>query len=118
MFAPGVFKDDGWYVFEGLTTSGSRINLLSAGDPLHYKKPPSVVAMFKNDRWRKYAENYIFSDHCFMRGYFCNYYRRIWNEQHPGRELKQLRIIYMQEFTRPDYQYSIPEMCVLCDCAP
>lgn len=119
MFAPGVFKDDGWYVFEGVTDQGAQhLNLLSANDPISFKKPLSVVGMFKNDRWRKYAENYIFNDNSYMRGYFCNYYRRVWNEHNPGKQLKQLRIIYMKELTQPGYSYTIPEQCVLCDCAP
>jgi hypothetical protein len=69
--------------------------------------------MFKNDRWRKYSENFIFSENENMRGYFCNYYKRIWNEQHPEKQIKILRAIYMEEITLPDYKYSIPQKKIL-----
>lgn len=117
MFAPGVFKDDGWYVHEGITKKDEqRINALDPSQPLTYRKPPSVTAMFKNDRWRKYTENYLFSENSFMRGYFCNYMKRVWNESNPDKALKILRIIYMGEFTLPNYKYSHPQKNVLCEC--
>lgn len=116
MFAPGVFKDDGWYIFEGETAAGQHIDLLHPDEPLHYRKPEQVVYMFKNDRWRKYSENFIFNDHTFLRGYYCNFHKRKWNEDHPDDPLKALRIIYMTEFTLPDYQYSVPKKNLLWEC--
>jgi hypothetical protein len=116
MFAPGVFKDDGWYVLEGFTETGASVNLLSPEKPVSYQKPSSVVSMFKNDRWRKYSENFIMSYNEYARGYFCSYYRRIWNEAHPEQPIAGLRIYYMSELTRPDYQYSSPEKVMLWQC--
>ena len=104
MFAPGVFKDDGWYVYEGTTLNDEKINLLDPAGKLNYTKPACVVDMFKNDRWRKYSESLILTCNTFMRGYFANYYRRIWNEQHPDRRIKAIELIYMSEFTLPDYK--------------
>jgi hypothetical protein len=72
--------------------------------------------MFKNDRWRKYAENYIFVDNSFLRLYFCNYYKRVWNEKHPAKAIKQLKVIYMTELTQPDYRVTAPEKAELCNC--
>jgi hypothetical protein len=116
MFAPGVFKEDGWYVHEGTTRDNKRVNILEPGKPLTYRKPSSVTAMFKNDRWRKYTENYLFSENSFMRGYFCNYCKRLWNQENPDKHLKLLQIIYMGEFTLPNYKYSHPQKDVLCEC--
>lgn len=116
MFAPGVFKDDGWYVLEGITRQGSSVNLLDPEQPVSYQKPASVVSMFKNDRWRKYSENFIMSYNQYARGYFCNYYKRIWNEAHPAQQIEGLRIYYMSELTQPDYHYSKPEKVVLWQC--
>ncbi len=118
MFAPGVFKDDGWYVLEGITEKGSSVNLLDPEKPVSYQKPVSVVSMFKNDRWRKYSENFIMSYNDYVRGYFCSYYKRIWNETHPGQPIVELRIYYMSELTKPDYQYSKPEKVMLWQCGP
>jgi hypothetical protein len=116
MFAPGVFKDDGWYILEGITKEDEHINLLRPNKPLTYNKPKNVVGMFKNDRWRKYSENFIFSDNEFMRGYFCNYYKRIWNEKHPDRYINTLQVIYMEEMTLPGYKYSHPKKVILWEC--
>ncbi len=116
MFAPGVFKDDGWFIFEGVDENGERFDLLSAKQELSYKKPESVTGMFKNDRWRKYSENMILSYNTFMRGYFANYYRRVWNEEHPERKIRSLELVYMSEFTQPDYKYQKPSREVLWVC--
>jgi hypothetical protein len=117
MFAPGVLKDDGWYVLEGTCRDGHCVNLLDAGKDLSYNKPARVVSMFKNDRWRKYAENYMFADNYFLRMYFCDYYRRMWNRDHAEMAVDTLKVIYMKEATRPAYEYAEPEKAVLCDCA-
>jgi len=116
MFAPGVFKDDGWFVMEGFTEKNKSLNIWDAEKKLCYTKPINVVKTFKNDRWRKYSENLIMTNQSFLRGYFCNYSKRIWNENHPNEKLKSLKIIYMSEFTLPDYHYSKPEKQVLWEC--
>ena len=116
MFAPNVFKDDGWFILEGITDDEKHFDLLHPDQQLSFAKPDNIVAMFANDRWRKYSENYIFNDNAFMRGYYANYYKRIWNEQNPGRQIKSLRVIYMEELTLPDYQFSKPVANVLWEC--
>lgn len=116
MFAPNVLKDDGWYVWEGITAQGEHFDLLHPHAKLTFQKPQNVISLFKNDRWRKYLENFMLASHTFMRGYFCNYYKRVWNEKHPDRTIKTLRIVYMNEPTLPDYQYSEPKKMVLWEC--
>jgi hypothetical protein len=115
MFAPGVFKDDGWFILEGVQKDGKLVDLLTGKEPV-YSKPACIVSMFKSDRWRKYTENLIFSENEFMRGYYCNYSKRIWNEKYPDQYVKTLRIIYMGEFTLPDYRYSLPQKNILWEC--
>lgn len=116
MFAPGVFKDDGWYVMEGTTKDNRKIDLFHPTDSISYKKPANITAMFKNDRWRKYSENFIFISNDFMRGYFCNYYIRKWNKEHPDKPVTNLSVIYFTELTAPDYHYVVPKKDVLCSC--
>jgi hypothetical protein len=116
MFAPGVFKDDGWYVLDGIGRNGRHVDVLNPGREPVFDKPESVTAMFKNDRWRKYSENFIFSDNEFMRGYYSNYTKRIWNESHPEEMIDTLRVYYVEEFTLPDYKYSQPRKCMLWEC--
>lgn len=116
MFAPGVFKDDGWYVMEGKTKDNRTLDLFHPNDSITAKKPADITAMFKNDRWRKYSENFIFVSNNFMRGYFCNYYIRKWNKDHPNEPVTSLSVIYYTELTAPDYKYVIPKRDVLCSC--
>lgn len=116
MFAPGVLKDDGWFIYEAETETGRCIDLQHPGEESCIRKPGNIVSLYKNDRWRKYGENFILSDHALIRGYFCNYFRRVWNEAHPSEKIKCLRVIFMYEFTRPRYQYYIPDREVLFEC--
>lgn len=116
MFAPGVFKDDGWFVLEATKADNRTIDLFHPNDSISYKKPESITAMFKNDRWRKYSENLIFVSNNYMRGYFCNYYLKKWNKEHPDQTITSLSIIYNTELTPPDYHYAIPKKDVLCNC--
>jgi hypothetical protein len=109
MFAPGVFKDDGWLVIEGTTRDGKKVNLFNAEGTLSYRKPEAVTALFRNDRWRKFTENLILGKNTFMRGYFLNYAKRIWNENHPDEPVQRVELVYMSEFTLPDYRCEPPK---------
>jgi len=116
MFAPNVFKDDGWYVLEGTTQAGQRIDLNRHGQPVSYAKPASVVSLFANDRWRKYSENYLFVDHAWMRPYYCNYLLRSWNQHHQHSPLHHLSVVYMKEVSQPNYRVPPATREVLCEC--
>ena len=118
MFAQTVFKDDGWFILEGTTTKGQLLSLTHPCSPLSYAKPKAIVKQFKNDRWRKYSENYLFVDNIWMRPYYCNYFLRIWHQGHFRPPLKRITIVYMKEVSLPDYKLSKPEREVLYDCAP
>ncbi|WP_426061902.1 hypothetical protein [Hymenobacter sp. B1770] len=116
MFAPTVFKDDGWYILEGTAADGRQLDLNRRGAPLSYAKPPSVVALFKNDRWRKYSENYLFVSNSWMRPFYCNYLLRIWHETPGHPPLRHLSVVYMKEVSLPDYKLATPVRQVLCEC--
>lgn len=104
MFSPGVFKDDGWYVLEGTTMDNEKIDINRNGEPLSYEKPERVVALFSNDRWRKFSENYLFVSNAYLRPYYADMLLRRWNEEHPEQQIKKLEVIYMKEVTAPDYK--------------
>ncbi|MCB2407679.1 HTTM domain-containing protein [Hymenobacter lucidus] len=118
MFAPAVFKDDGWFILDGTTTQGQHFDLNRDGQPTNYAKPASVVALFKNDRWRKYTENYLFVNNEYMRPYYCNYLLRIWHENPANPPLQRLEVVYMKEVSQPNYQVAKPVREVLCACEP
>jgi hypothetical protein len=113
MFAPTVFKDDGWYVYEGVTKDGKHIDICRNGKKVSYKKPVSIVNMFKNDRWRKFSENVLFTHQQFLRPSLCTYLMKKWNRENPDRILENFFIIYMKEVSLPDYKISKPVRDVL-----
>ena len=57
MFAPGVLRNDGWLVYHGMDSIGRQWDLRLDQDYVDYTKPQHIVKMYKNDRWRKLAEN-------------------------------------------------------------
>ena len=118
MFAPSVFKDDGWYVLEGTTTKGRVLDLNRGGAPVSYAKPAAVVSLFPNDRWRKYSENYLFVNNQWMRPYYCNYLLRIWQENPAHAPLRHLAVVYMKEVSQPNYRVPPATREVLCECEP
>lgn len=116
MFAPGVIKDDGWYILIGTMGNGQQIDIYRGGAKVSYRKPPSVLAEIKDDRWRKYGEQMIMTWNSWMRGYYCNYTMRKWNEAHPDQVITRLEVIYMMEFSQPDYRVIVPTRESLCTC--
>lgn len=115
MFAPSVFKDDGWYIFEGTLQNGQKIDLNRKGNKVDYNKPKPVLALYKNDRWRKYLENYLFVDNSYMRPYYCSYLIKKWNASHE-QKLKAMDVVYMEEFSLPAYKKPVPKRVVLSSC--
>jgi hypothetical protein len=116
MFAPAVFKEDGWYVMEGTTTDSVKIDINRKGVKADYEKPSSVLAYIKDDRWRKYYENYIFPYNDFIRAPLCNYLRDDWNKKNPNKKISSLQIIYMKEMSvLPNEKQTVTKE-VMCTC--
>lgn len=108
MFAPAVYKDDGWFVFEAVTINNDTIDLLRKGRPVTHDIPNEKDALFKQDRWRKYGEHLKSMSYGYLRAPFCKYIARTWNE-HAENKIGKLRIVYWKQNTLPDYKRSIPE---------
>lgn len=117
MFSPGVFKDDGWFVLEGTTADKKKIDIYKGGIPSSPNKPDYVLDYIKDDRWRKYEENYIMVDNVYIRSYYCSYLINNWNKEHTENKVDSLQVIYMKERTLPDYNASVATREVLCSCA-
>jgi hypothetical protein len=99
MFAPIVFKDDGWYIMQGTTKDSVQIDINRNGTKVDYSKPVSVLTYIKDDRWRKFYENYLFTSNEFIRPYFCAYLLKDWNTAHSDNTISYLKIIYMKEIS-------------------
>ena len=57
MFSPKVLKNDGWFVYHGIDSLGQSWDLRMNKKKINYSKPKHIVSLYKNDRWRKLAEN-------------------------------------------------------------
>ncbi len=115
MFAPAVFKDDGWFVLEGATEQGSKIDIKRGGADVDYSKPAYVAGTYKNDRWRKYSENILFISNSHYRPYFCRYMLHQWNDLNQ-KKITRLEVIFMKIPSLPDYKEDGPFKEVLCTC--
>ena len=111
MFAPSPGKGDGWFVIPGELQDGREVDLASvtrddyAMHPVSYAKPQDVRATYKNEHWRKYLQNLYNDDHADQRIHLADYVCDQWNVRHTGGDtLKSLRIIFMLEYTLPDYK--------------
>jgi hypothetical protein len=117
MFSPGVFKDDGWFVFEGKSTQGKKLDILQEGKEVSYQKLAAVSKPFSEDRWRKYMENNLFVSNAHIRPYYCGYLLDKWNRNKSNSEqIDTLKMIYMKEISLPAYKISKPVKEILCEC--
>jgi hypothetical protein len=116
MFAPAVFKDDGWFVLVGKKTDGKVVDLFYNSSDIKFEKPEYVADFFKNDRWRKYHERILMVANNHFRGYYCNYLIYKWNSEHSEKLINHLEIFYMKEYTLPGYAPVVPKKELLCFC--
>lgn len=119
MFAPIVFREDGWFIFEGTTAvKGRKIDIYNQGKNSNYAKPELVVSMVKNDRWRKYQENILFVNNAIYRPYYCQWLLRTWNQTASvHQQIQRLQMIYIKEISKPNYTTGATSKEMLCECA-
>lgn len=116
MFAPGVLKEDGWFVYHGMDSIGRQWDLRRNEDYVDYSKPERIVSMYKNDRWRKLAENMQNETYTFLRPLYCKYMLRKWNQEHPEKKIFTLNLYFMQKTNLENYQTTVPEKKLHCVC--
>jgi hypothetical protein len=114
MFAPNVYKNDGWFVFEGFTKSEDAIDIRRNGQPVNYNKPLSEVSLYKNDRWRKFLENYVNTDNMTLRQALCSFLIKDWNGHHPNSSIDSLSIIFFKESSVSPGESPVVIRQVLC----
>lgn len=101
MFAPIVFRDDGWFIFKSKIKT-KEVDLYQNGKPIDYQKPISIVSQVKNDRWRKYQENILFIHNSYLRPKYCEWILNDWNKTKPDSlRVSGMELIYMKETTLP-----------------
>ena len=116
MFAPAVFKDDGWFVFEGELDNKKKIDPVSGKAHTPAVRPAGMQPFFRSDRWRKYSENFLFVVNGHYRPYFCFYLIHSWNRKNEQTKMRALKIFYVKEVSLPNYQTGKPLKEELCSC--
>ncbi|MBO6516374.1 MAG: HTTM domain-containing protein [Bacteroidia bacterium] len=116
MFAPTVFKGDGWYVYEAITESGDTIDILKPETSIDYSKPEWVVYQYKNAKWRKLGENLMRSKNKSIRTPFCRYQLTNHNRNHPDQKIWKLNVLYFREKSLPNYEVEDIEKGKICSC--
>ncbi len=108
MFAPGPMLNDGWYIVEGLTVGGDRIDLWRAGRPVIADKPHLPSAEFTSQRWQKYMMNLRSQRQEGHRLLYLHYMCQQWNQQHEGDDqVVELQLVYMQERTGDGFIHDV-----------
>jgi hypothetical protein len=117
MFAPSVFKDDGWFVFEGKNLKNKNINILEATEKISFAKSEKIQTHIRSDRWRKYAENFLMISNAHLRPYYCFFLMNQWNNDHvTSDKINELKIHYVKEISLPHYKTTKPVTETLCTC--
>jgi hypothetical protein len=96
-------------VIPGRLKDGEVVDLNNDGARVTLDRPLSISQTYKNYRWRKYLDNLLSESIRSYRVYYAEYLCRAWNVRHNGSEiLEELDIIYMLEWTLPNYQHPVP----------
>lgn len=116
MFSPGITKKDGWFVYQGLDSSGKEWDLGTNSAKVDYTRPPHIVSMYKTDRWRKLAENMQNDLYSFLRPLYGNYILKEWNKNHPGKKIQILNLYFMEVENLPGYRTTDVKKNLYCVC--
>lgn len=116
MFSPDVLKKDGWLVYHGADSLGRQWDLRRNDDYVDYTKPKHIVSQYKNDRWRKLAENMQNDNFTFLRPKYCRYILNHWKKQHPEKKMELLNLYFMEKENLPDYKTTTVKKSLYCIC--
>ena len=70
MFSPAPSRSDGWHIIYGERYNGAKVDLWGTDYRFPLKKPESVAATYRNQRWRKYLDTVVRETHKGYRPYF------------------------------------------------
>jgi hypothetical protein len=96
MFAPPA-KDDGWWVIDGVTLSGKRVDPLTNLPPT-FEKPPDLARSL-GVSWRKYLIRLSYPRNEDFRVHFAKYVTRKHHREHPDDPLDHFNFYYVEEYT-------------------
>jgi len=108
MFAPGVYKADGWVVMEGIMAKGENINIRT-GKKVSYQKPTNVITTHKNFRYKKFYEHILNKRNMPLRLAYSRFELKQYNKRHK-KKLIGIKFNYVLEWSLPNYKSKKPEI--------
>lgn len=105
----------GWYIFSGTLSDGSNVDLNKNGEPVSFKTPALISKTYKNTRWVNFTTHLRTRERPLKCFYFSRYLCHKWNRINRGtnKELKDIEIIFMKLFIKPDLTITGPERITL-----
>lgn len=104
MFAPHPATNDGWFIVEGVTENGHKVDLLNNSKNSVYEKPGNYKDQFRNYRWRKYMRNMLIKKNEKYYPYFGDYLCRKRELYNSDNRLVSVELHYMMEKSLPGYK--------------
>lgn len=114
LFAPGPFRNDGWFVLE-LTDSEGKV-WYEMGKDGTAAKPTLVAAQFPNQRWRRWLQTLAqneFQGIQALRDSTADYLAAQWRRAHPQETLASYRLLFFEERSLPPGETPKSELRVL-----
>jgi hypothetical protein len=103
MFAPTVYKEDGWLIYLIKFKNNKIIDLNNKDNKVSFEKPNFVLDKYKNERWRKYTEKIISHSNIKLLPYLRDYI--LYTNKNRLRKINSdvisMDIIYMLEMSNP-----------------
>lgn len=98
MFAPNPPNTSGWFVTVATQRNGNEIDVWNGGRPVTFDMPRVPSSTYKRQRWRKFGDNILSSNHAPIRGYFLRWLCLDWNEDHPGPQaIEKITLYHMAQ---------------------
>ena len=100
MFAPYPTIDDGWFVMEGITRDGRRMDVWTGAGHPDYHKPADVWTAVSEPAVAEVPDQPMARRNRQYRDEFGRYLCQTWNERHSGQaQVELVYVNYMVEWT-------------------
>lgn len=107
IFAPGVPRDDGWFVIVGKLKDGREVNAFREEQPISWEKPTIKQRndFYQTIQWRFYFLTLNRAMGRNLSPYLVQYICKGWNAKHTGKkQLESVTVYFMDERTVPPGQ--------------
>lgn len=102
MFSPFPPREDGWFVFEGETVNGQKVDLLNRREgPADRRKPVDIYLRNPTPRWTEFLFFVRASGREFMGPRLVHYFCRAWNAQHEP-PIDKVDVLFVTEYSATD----------------